>query len=93
MKLLQLEHDRALSYAVVPVDDGVKSSCLDWEPPLIHEFGMFSKVKIDTNLYTGYAFAAFESAMGTNPDDVMDAVQKFWERYNFNVECDVAISK
>ena len=65
VKLLQLEHDRALSYAVVPVDDGVKSNCLDWEPPFIHEFEMFNKVKIDTNLYSGSAFAALESAMGT----------------------------
>ena len=91
--LLQLEHDRALMYAVVPVDDGCKSSCLDWEPPFTFEFEMFSKVKVDTNLYTGYAFGAFESAMGADPDALMDKVQKFWERYDFNVECDVATAK
>ena len=91
--LLEVDSDQECSIMVCPVNTGVRSTTLDWQPPFFYEFPMFKRGKVSTDLYRGDAFVCLKTALGANPTITIDAVVKFWERYGFEVDDDRAITK
>ena len=90
--LLECDSDQQTSVMVCPVNTGVRSTTLDWQPPFLAEFPMFKRGSVSTDCYKGNAFVCLKSALGANPDIAIDAIVKFWERYNFEVDDDKAIT-
>ena len=74
--LLQVDSEQEESIMVCPVNTGVRSTTLDWQPPFLHEFPMFKMDSVSTDLYKGDAFVCLKSALGADPDLTIDAVIK-----------------
>ena len=91
--LLEVDSDVQCSIMVCPVNTGVRSTTLDWQPPFLSEFPMFKRGSVSTDVYRGDAFVCLKTALGADPTIAIDAVVKFWERYGFQVDDDKAITK
>ena len=78
---------------MVDKEQYASSKCLDWEPLFIADFPMFLRTTIDTEVFKGTCFSSLESALGTNPDVVLDAVKTFWQVHGFAVMMDAQTSK
>ena len=74
-------------------DQYASSTCLDWEPLFLNEFPMFRRTTIDTDVFKGACFSAQESALGTDPDAVLDTIKTFWQEHGFAVMMDAQTSK
>ena len=91
--LLEVDSDKQSSIMVCPVNSGVRSTTLDWQPPFFAEFPMFKRGIVSTDVYSGDAFVTLKTALGANPTVAIDAIVNFWERYGFEVDDDKAITK
>ena len=88
------EQDDLIAYAIVPdKEQDAQSTCLDWEPLFINNFAMFRRTTIHTDVFKGTCFTALESALGTDPEAVLDAIEDFWNEHGFAVMMDAQVSK
>ena len=91
--LLEVDSDMQSSIMVCPVNTGVRSTILDWQPPFFFEFPMFKRGIVSTDIYSGDAFVCLKTALGADPNIAIDAIVNFWERYGFEIDDDKAITK
>ena len=54
---------------------------------------MFRRTTIDTDIFKGTCFSSLESALGTQQDAVLDAIETFWQEHGFQVMMDAQTSK
>ena len=54
---------------------------------------MFRRTTINTDVFKDTLFTALESALGTDPEAVLDAIEDFWKEHGFAVMMDAQVSK